>query len=135
MSDVIGSCAAQNAVDERPMPTAALCFCQQVMDHAGSTLKQFGVSTSPTRGLLETQQYKGEKANYDTGNLRCVVQHRVLLRSAAGDVIEVLLSAWSPAWFFRGHLVPAQGLVLFIAFVPLHEWSPTHGDPALALSC
>ena len=46
------------------------CPHQQAYDHAGSTGRQLGLPTSPTRGLLETQQHKGQKQAYDTGNLR-----------------------------------------------------------------
>jgi hypothetical protein len=42
----------------------------QVLEHTGRTMQQFGMRTSPTRGMLEAQHYSTQQAAYQSGNLK-----------------------------------------------------------------
>jgi hypothetical protein len=44
----------------------------QALEHTGRTMQQFGVRTSPTRGMLEAQHYSTQQAAYQSGNLKYV---------------------------------------------------------------
>eukprot|EP00878_Enallax_costatus_P042828 GHUV01050318.1.p2 GENE.GHUV01050318.1~~GHUV01050318.1.p2 ORF type:complete len:164 (+),score=66.55 GHUV01050318.1:1541-2032(+) len=43
----------------------------QAVEHTGRTIQQFGLRTaSPTKGLLDSQNFKSQQAAYQSGNLK-----------------------------------------------------------------
>lgn len=52
-------------------PTCLLLLpLMQVLQHAGRTMQQFGVRTTPARGALDSQRHKSQNAAYNSSNLK-----------------------------------------------------------------
>jgi hypothetical protein len=42
----------------------------KVLDHSSKTMQQFGVRSTPTRGMLDAQLHKSEQAAYESSNTK-----------------------------------------------------------------